>query len=179
MAPSEQRYDAVTVALHWATALLVLLLFATAMTWSYAPRDWGLRWLSGIHVSLGIALAIAVVGRLVWRLTLGRRIIEVPANPVAHVLTRIVHGLLYALLLVQIVLGFSLEWLGGEALSFFGLFEIDSPFAENRDLGHQLEQVHGLIAWGLMALAGGHALAALWHRYVVKDDVLQRMLPSA
>jgi len=82
-------------------------------------------------------------------------------------------------LILQLALGFGLEWFDGKALSFFGLFEIPTPFAENRDLSEQLEQVHNLVAWTLMVLVGGHAFAALLHRYVAEDGVLQRMLPSA
>ncbi|MEI8446251.1 hypothetical protein [Mesorhizobium sp. CCNWLY176] len=30
-----------------------------------------------------------------------------------------------------------------------------------------------------LALAGLHAIAALWHHFVRKDDVLKRMLPRS
>ena len=176
--PVHHRYDAVTVAFHWLTALLVFALFGTAMAWTYLPRDLGLRWLSGIHVSLGIALAGIVMSRLGWRLTAGRRIDHRADNPLAGLAARVVHLALYGLLIVQVALGFGLEWLGGGALSFFGLFDIPSPFAASRELGEQLEGLHGVIAWTMMALVGGHALAALWHHYIVRDGVLQRMVPS-
>jgi cytochrome b561 len=39
--------------------------------------------------------------------------------------------------------------------------------------------VHNWTAWALVILAGGHAAAALFHRYVLKDRVLRRMLPIA
>lgn len=32
-------------------------------------------------------------------------------------------------------------------------------------------------AWTILVLAGLHAAAALFHHYVLKDDVLRRMLP--
>lgn len=164
------------MALHWATAVLVLALFGTAMAWSYAPRDWGLRWLSGIHVSLGIALALIVAGRLAWRLTIGRRLPHAPGSSLTHLVAKLVHLALYGLLILQIALGFGLEWFGGEALSFFGLFSLPSPFVENRDLSRMLEQVHNIVAWSMMLLVGGHAVAALAHHYVLKDGVLKRMI---
>lgn len=175
----ERRYDAVTVVFHWATAVLVIALFGSAKAWTYAPQDWGLRWLASMHVSLGIALALAVLGRLIWRMTAGRRIADDNGNPIAHALAKIVHLALYGLLIVQVLLGFGAEWFGGSALSFFGLFEIPTPLAQNRDLSQRLEQMHEIVAWTIMALVGGHAGAALWHRYIVGDTVLQRMLPSA
>jgi cytochrome b561 len=39
--------------------------------------------------------------------------------------------------------------------------------------------VHGILAWVLFALIGLHVVAALFHRFVLKDHVLQRMLPHA
>jgi len=54
------RYDAVTIIFYWATVVLVLSLFASAMAWSHAPRDWGARWLTSGHGSQGIALAAAL-----------------------------------------------------------------------------------------------------------------------
>jgi cytochrome b561 len=176
--PSASRYDGVTIFFHWATALLVVTLFVTAMGWTYAPRDWGLRSLRGVHVSMGLGLTAAIAGRLVWRAIFGRRLPgEGPA--VSRILARLVHLALYVLLIVQIILGIGLRWFSGDALSFFGLFSIPTPFAQNRDLGDQLEQLHLVMAWSLVVLAFSHAVAALVHQYVVKDSVLQRMFPAA
>jgi len=175
---ANERYDGVTVGLHWLNAILVLALFGTAMAWTYLPREMGLRWLSGIHVSLGVALAAAVIARLIWRMTAGRRLHPVPGNALANVAARLVHMALYGLLPVQIGLGFGIEWLGGSSISVFGLFDLPSPFAASRELSSRLESVHGLVAWTMMALVGGHAAAALWHHYAAKDGVLTRMIPG-
>jgi len=176
--PSERRYDAVTIFLHWTTAVLVVALFLTSMAWTYAPRDWGLRSLQGVHISLGVGLAAAIVGRLIWRAIFGRRL-PGEGPTVSRILAKIVHIGLYALLVIQIALGIGLQWFSGDDLSFFGLLSIPSPFAENRDLGDRLEQLHLIVAWSIMLLAFGHAAAALVHQYVAKDRVLERMLPSA
>ncbi|WP_297106696.1 cytochrome b [uncultured Devosia sp.] len=174
---ASERYDGVTIGLHWLSAILVLALFGSAMAWTYLPREMGLRWLTGIHVSLGVALTFAVIARLTWRLTAGRRLHSVPSTPLAHVAARIVHMALYGLLLIQIGLGFGIEWLGGSPISLFGLVDLPSPFAASRELSSRLESVHGLVAWMMMALVGGHAAAALWHHYAARDSVMTRMIP--
>jgi cytochrome b561 len=38
--------------------------------------------------------------------------------------------------------------------------------------------VHEYIGWAIVILAFAHALAALYHHYVLKDRVLRRMLPG-
>jgi cytochrome b561 len=170
------RYDGITIAFHWLTAALVLVLFGTSLLWNYAPRDWGMRSLEDVHVSLGIALAVVLVGRLIWRVVAGRKLAAV-GNAITAPLSRIVHWLLYILLALQVGLGFGLRWLQGEEFSFFGLFSVPSFLASNRALSHQFEDLHNLTAWTLIYVVAGHAAAALIHHYVVKDRVLKRMLP--
>lgn len=175
-APTEDRYDSVTIGFHWLTAVLVLALFATGALREYAPRAWHLFWLEGLHVSVGIAFAVVLIGRLVWRFVGGRRL-AAAAKDFTGMLSRLVHWLLYLLLAVQVVLGFSLRWLQGEDFSFFGLFSIPSLLTTNRALAHAIADWHSWAAWALVIIAGGHAAAAIYHRYVLKDAVLKRMLP--
>jgi cytochrome b561 len=37
--------------------------------------------------------------------------------------------------------------------------------------------IHGVLAWVLFALIALHIAGALFHRFVLKDQTLQRMLP--
>lgn len=175
---AQDRYDRVTIAFHWLTAALVIVLFGTAFAWNFSPRSWGLRSLEGLHVSLGIALAAVLIGRLVWRATAGRKLAAI-GTPVTAPLSKIVHALLYALLAIQVGLGFGLRWLQGEEFSFFGLFSVPSLFAPDRATSHQIENLHNFVGWTLIYVAAAHAFAALFHRYVLKDGVLRRMLPVA
>ena len=175
---AQDRYDRVTIAFHWVTALLVLTLFGTAFAWNYLPREWHLRSLEGVHVSLGIALAAVLIARLAWRLTAGRKLVAI-GSAITAPLSKMVHVLLYALLAVQTVLGFGLRWLQGEDFSFFGLFTVPSLLTPDRATSHQWEELHNFVGWTLIYVAAAHAFAALFHRYVLKDGVLRRMLPVA
>ena len=49
-----------------------------------------------------------------------------------------------------------------------------APIGELADWG----EVHGVLGDALMWLAGFHALAALYHHFVLKDGVLRAMLPG-
>ncbi len=54
---------------------------------------------------------------------------------------------------------------------------IASPFGTfSKAIGGFVDEVHDFNAWLIMALAGGHALAALYHHYLLRDGVLRRML---
>jgi cytochrome b561 len=170
-----ETYDTPTLIFHWVTALLVVALFGTSFIWNTWPRDRSLRPLmESTHVSLGILFAALFVARLAWRFTGSRRVAA--ELGISSVLSRAVYVLFYLLLTLQVTLGFVLRWVQGEEFAFFGLFSIPNPIGENRALEHPVENLHNWVAWTIIALAAGHAAAALFHHYVLKDQVLGRML---
>jgi len=173
------RYDRVTIAFHWLTALSVVLLFGAAYWWNALPRIAPLReGLQAFHVSVGILFAAAFVGRILWRWTGGRRL-DAAEHGLAGLAAHAVHAALYVLLGVQIILGFLLRWAEGEEFFFFGLFAIPQVGMPDRAMSRLHEALHNAVGWTIVYLAAAHALAALAHHYVLKDGVLRRMLPAA
>ena len=60
---------------------------------------------------------------------------------------------------------------------FFGLFPIQFWTSKNSALDHTFGSYHNTVALLIIILAGLHAAAALIHHYILKDGVLERMLP--
>lgn len=169
------RYDPVAISLHWITAAIVVLQFGTSQAWGWFGRP-AHHLLVVTHMSFGIILTAVIVLRIVWRLLPGH---QVPAltSSWAAMAARMIHYLLYALLASSAVLGFLTRWSEGEELSFFGL-PIASPLGlTDRAMHAQLLDWHGTVGWTIMIVAFGHAAAALYHHYQLRDRVLQRMLP--
>ena len=172
------NYDNVAISLHWLTALLVVVLFGLAETWDYFPKRTQ-ESLQSLHVSLGVLLAAAVLGRIIWRLIPGHQRPALVSDWV-KLASKTVHYLLYLLLVVQICLGFVFRWSQGHPVSFFGLFAIPAPFgAVQRSSRHLIHSLHEYVGWAIIIIAFGHALAALFHHYKLHDRVLGRMLPLA
>ena len=170
------RYDSFAITLHWLTALLVLTQFGLAELWGFAPRP--TRHLMIVaHMSFGILLTLVLIVRIAWRLTPGHQVRAATAGWV-ELASKTVQYVLYGLLAAQAVLGFVLRWSGNEAMSFFGL-PIPPPFAPfSKPAHHLVGEAHNWIGWTIIILAAGHALAALFHHFVLRDDVLWRMLPG-
>jgi cytochrome b561 len=162
---------------HWLTALAVVTLFGTSYWWNSLPGGTPLRkGLQAFHISIGLLFVVIFVGRLIWRWTQGRRLS--PANRgIADIAARGVHGLLYLLLAAQVVLGFALRWAQGEPFLFFNLFSMPQLFTPDKPTAKLFEALHNYNAWAIVILAGGHAVAALVHHYVLRDGVLRRMAP--
>ncbi|MCG7405326.1 cytochrome b/b6 domain-containing protein [Caballeronia zhejiangensis] len=88
-----------------------------------------------------------------------------------------VHYLLYLLLVSQPVPGFVLRWSGNEAMSFFGVL-VPPPFAPTDKATHSaIGQAPDVVGWTTIVVAACHAAAALFHHFVLRDDVLLRMRP--
>ena len=75
------------------------------------------------------------------------------------------------------ILGFVTFLYHGRILDF-GIFELNFGIKKNRAIFAPTEDIHGYLAYALFALAGLHALAALWHHFILHDSVLRRMLPA-
>ena len=176
--PLRSHYDRMTIALHWATAVLVVGLFALAEIWSFLPRGTPTRrLLQSLHISFGLLFAAVFVLRIIWRSTQGRRLPPAAQGLLGAASTG-VHGLLYLLMAAQIVLGFLFRWAQGEPFTFFGLFDVPRLIAIDREQRHFIGDMHELVAWAIIVLALLHALAALFHHYYLRDGVLRRMLRS-
>ncbi|WP_313623093.1 cytochrome b [Achromobacter sp.] len=172
------HYDTTTIVLHWLTVVLVLGLFALAEIWGFLPRGTPTRrLLQSLHISFGLAFACVFVLRLVWRLSAGRRLPRATSGWMGAASVG-VHGLLYLLMAAQIVLGFLFRWAQGEPFAFFGLFDIPTLIPIAHEQRRFIGGLHDTVAWIIITLAALHALAALFHHYVLRDGVLRRMTSS-
>ena len=170
------NYDNVAVALHWATALLVVIQFVLAISWDYFTKPTR-QSMESVHISLGVLLTAVILARIAWRLIPGHQVSSLRLGWVKRA-SKGVHYLLYLLLMAQAGTGFAFRWAQGHSVEFFGLFGIPGPYEElARPDRRLLHEVHEYVGWTIVIVAFAHASAALYHRYVLKDRVLRRMLP--
>ena len=172
-----RRFDAVTIGFHWTTAALIAGMFVSA--WLHAMAEGGRQasLLLAIHRSLGLSIWVVAICRLGWRL----RFAYLPPFPptmskAKQALAKSSEYSLYALLLIQPMTGLAQSLTRGRPFLLFGW---QAPVVMARDAGLTglLGSIHKLSAWALLGLVGLHALAALHHRFVLRDEVLQSMLP--
>jgi cytochrome b561 len=167
------RYDPATIAFHWTTAFLVVEQWLGAQTidWFHGALKVDAR---SVHISLGILLAVLLAARGIWRLSGGRRL-PLATGSALGLLAKATHWGLYALIAAMLLVGMFLAWTRGD--SIFNLFRIPAYDPGNRALSEEVQDIHATIGYLILALAGLHAAAALFHRYVWHDGVLARMLP--
>jgi cytochrome b561 len=170
------RFDALTLWLHWITALLVFAQFATALTLDHvAPARIDL--LLAVHRSTGLLLWGVTVARLAWRLTCMR---IPPADPGLprwqRLAARANAYALYLLLLAQPATGLVDSLFRAHAFPVFGV-TVPVLFVRSKAVFHAAHGLHEAGGWLLAGLIGLHTAAALFHRLALRDQVLQAMLP--
>lgn len=174
--PMAIRYDRMTIILHWLTAFLVLEQFVTAQTWDFFEKASPYRRdLVLTHLAGAIMLTVTVGVRIVWRVS-RRHAIPAAVTGLQHFAAKALHTLLYILLTGQVTLGLLFSWSTGKPLPFFDLFSVPVPITIDADLRPTLAHLHNYVGWGIIGAVTLHAGAALFHYYVLRDEVLARML---
>jgi cytochrome b561 len=173
----QQHYGLITIVLHWLIAIVTFGLFALGL-WmvELGYYDTWYKQAPTVHEGLGVLLFIFLLIRIIWRQVNVRP--KPPSNHKSWEKTGAhwAHNLLNALLLIISVSGYLIVTAKGDALHVFNLFTLPASltgFANQPDLAGD---VHWLVAWVLILLAGVHALASLKHHFFDKDNSLKRML---
>lgn len=171
------RYGSVSIGLHWLTLAILIGVYACINLTELYPKGSDPREALGTwHFMLGLTVLLLVLLRLLNRLA-GASPAVVPPLPLwQQRLAGVIHVALYALMLVMPILGWMVLSAAGQTVPFFGA-RLPALLAENRDLAEQLKEVHETIGTIGYFLIGAHALAALFHHYITRDNTLVRMLP--
>ena len=178
------HYDTLSRAFHWLTAVTVVAAFILG------PEHFGRDMRDGLdpatrldivlHESLGMLVMALTLLRLLW-------VAVRPAKPSfdvpkwMHITSKATQGILWMLLLVVPVSAVLTLGSEGHPLTLLGGIRVDemtfiaqSALADMADWGEVHETLGNAIIW----LSGLHAVAAIFHHFVMKDGLLLSMLPK-
>lgn len=174
---SVRRYGAVSIALHWLVAIVVYGMFALGLwmvTLSY--YDGWYHQAPELHKSIGVLLMMGLVVRLIWRHVSPPPKALASYSRLTHLAATGAHITLYALLFAIVISGYLISTADGQPISVFGLFEVPATLADAGAQADLAGTLHLWLAWSVVILSVLHALAALKHHFIDKDDTLKRML---
>lgn len=166
------RYHPLQVSLHW---LVVILIFATFLLGKYMsglPNESGKIFSLGVHMALGFIIILVMAARLIARFRLPKPAPVTAGNAFFDWIGKAVHYALYVLVLLMAVSGISLSLQSGLTPIVFGGSGTPLP---TDFYAFTARMLHGVIAPALLILIGLHVGAALYHQFVLKDNLLSRM----
>lgn len=170
-------YGRTAVALHWIVAACLLFAVALGLFLGNVEESDTTEQILAIHKSFGLTVFILACVRLVWRLTHRPPPLPATMSAAQRVAANATHALLYVTILAMPVAGYVAVAARGRETRFFGLFEVPQWTPLSRMLSQNATTVHVYGQYLLYALLAAHIGAALYHRFVLKDDVLARMWP--
>jgi cytochrome b561 len=173
-----ESYSPVARAVHWAVAALGFIVVGLGWLMISAPRGGDSReLLLLLHRSVGLLILALMVFRVLWRLThppppfpAGFPRLEAAAAHADHLL-------LYVVFLVMPLTGLLNAATAGHPVSFFGLLTIPPLLLEDPRLAQLAVAIHLIGQFVVYALVVLHVTAALTHRFVRRNRILDRMLP--
>lgn len=168
------RYHPALVALHWIMAIMILMglffgkFLLAGMDNADPQKVQGL----GGHMTIGIALGVLIVLRLIIRSASEKPPHAQTGNPVFDRIGAATHWILYLLVALMVLSGLGTALSGGLFPIVFG--ESGARLPENlSDLAPRI--VHGIVANLLLLLVLLHVAAALYHQFFLRDGLFRRM----
>lgn len=173
-----QRYGALAQGLHWVIAALVVGMFLVGWYMEGLPLSPDKIKIYNLHKSFGVMILALMTLRLIWRLISPAP--PLPANMPGHerAAATASHALLYLLILTQPMVGILHSNAANFPVVVFGLFTLPALTGPSEALKNALGAAHFWIAWAILGLVCLHVSAALRHHFLLKDDILRRMLPG-
>ena len=169
---NQQKYGLIAILLHWLIALATFALFGLGLwmvelgyydAWyTKAPR---------LHEGSGAFLFLFLLIRILLRW------INSPPEPLSNhkswekTGSRLTHGLLNLLLVMITLSGYLIITAKGEPLIVFNLINIPASLSDISNQEDLAGEIHWLLAWILILLAGIHAIAALKHHFLIKTEL--------
>jgi cytochrome b561 len=171
------EFGSLAIFLHWLMVLLIVAVYATMEFKSLSQKGSALREaMATCHFVLGLTIFALAWLRLFVRWAGPVPAIEPPLAPWDALLAKAAHFALYAFMVAMPLLGWLTLSAQGQLVPFFG-FELPPLAPKSEDLARQFKQLHVSIATFGYFLIALHAVTALFHHYVKRDNTMIIMSP--
>ncbi len=169
----QERFSRPAILLHWAIFVLVALAYLAIEIRGPKGSASRIFW-TATHFWAGFSVLILSIVRVAWRSYRSPPAPEADL-PILQLLSKASHLVLYIFIITQPILGILTVNLGGHPVNLPGLgsFTVIGP---DHDLAKTVKDIHETLGNVFYWVIGLHALAALWHHFVKRDNTLRRII---
>lgn len=168
-------YGLVSRALHWLMAAGVLFMLGLGLTLVRMEPGLANLWLFGLHKTIGIVMLKLVILRLIWHRISPPPLPLGPPDAWQTRLARLAHGMLYALLLIIPLSGWSASSATGIDVMIFDRWTLPPLAPVSETWESAAFTLHAIATRALIGLLALHVAGALWRAWV-GDGTLRRMV---
>jgi cytochrome b561 len=162
--------------LHWLVVFFMFSLIAEAMVFKWVPPEERATAIPA-HVAVGLIILGLTLARLAVRAVMPPPPLPVDSQPWMKLGAHVGHLLLYGIILYMAAIGIVMAAVSPVDIRVFSAFNISAFGPERPEWLPILRQFHFAGAVAFLLVLIGHVCAALWHHFVIRDDILIRMLP--
>lgn len=173
---SAGRWGLVSRLLHWFMAVTIIFMLGLGTTMINTRLSPLKLEMFMVHKSIGMLLLLAIIIRILWRL-----INPAPNAPsfFSTLQKRLVFFgqlFMYLLMLCIPISGWVINSAANFPLQWFGLFQIPAITDPSLVIEDYAKTIHLVMVSTLAAVAFVHIASALHHHWLLRNDVLRRML---
>lgn len=191
------RYTKTAKVLHWLIAIGVFGMFALGWYMSDLPKeapkqmaydlfDWGIytwqvseeisprSFYFNLHKSIGVTIFALIIFRILWRVTHKPPALLATYKVWERKLATGAHHTLYLLMVVLPLSGIIMAIASKYGIKWFGLEFIGG--LDNKPLREAFKEVHEIVGVVILSVIILHIIGALKHKFIDKDETLNRML---
>jgi cytochrome b561 len=174
MTAASGQFNPLQRLLHWVMAICILsmLFIGVGMVSTVMPKY---LMLISIHKSLGIAILVLALIRLVVRLRYGAPSLPIDLPEPMKLAAELSHYALYALMIVMPLIGWAMLSTAAYPIVVFGGFRLPPILPQSDSLHTLLWGAHYYLAFAFFALVLLHIAAAFFHALVRRDGVFEAM----
>jgi cytochrome b561 len=172
------RYNNTAMTLHWLVALLIFAAFPLGVYMHDLPLSPTKLQYYSYHKWVGISILLLVIARVVWRFTHIPPPLPASTPRWEVVVSHITHLALYGLLIVIPLSGWLMSSAKGFQVVWFGVLPLPDLVGKDKALGELLVTLHQGLNLCLFLLVGMHIAAVIKHKFIDRDQILERMLPK-
>ena len=178
MSTDVKNYNLIIRMIHWLSAIVIVGMFAAGLwmvdlsyysEWYRTAPHW--------HKSVGILLAGLTLFRWFWQCVTMSPIVE--GKPFEKVAAKLAHRVMYIVLVVLFVSGYLISTEDGRAIDVFNWFSVPGAGALFEGQADLSGEIHFYAAWTLIVMAALHALAAMKHHLIDRDNTLRKMIGAS